>query len=120
MAKRKHHSMLDLAAGMAFAAPHVAITLACRWPILMSGRMPSAATRRELGRMVLEKAGAAVAGAVDAQQVALRFGANAVAGKLQPVDVAVAPAAIAVASLKPAFRKVRSNSKRLSRRRTRR
>jgi hypothetical protein len=120
MARTKRHSMFDLAAGMAFAAPHVAITLACRWPMLMGGRMPSAATRREMARMVLEKAGAAVAGAVDGQKVALRLSADALAGKLKPADMAVAPAAIALAGLKPAFRKVRSNSKRLSRRRTRR
>jgi hypothetical protein len=112
--------MFELAVGMAFAAPHVAITLACRWPMLISGRMPSAATRREMARMVLEKAGAAVAGALDGQQVALRISADALAGKLKPADMAVAPAAVAVASLKPALRRVRSNSKRLSRRRARR
>jgi hypothetical protein len=117
MARAKHFSMFDLAAGMAFAAPHVAITLAGRWPMLLSGRMPSAATRREMARMVLEKAGAAFAGALDAQTVALRLSADALAGKLKPADIAVAPAAIAAASLKPAFRKVRSNSKRLSRKR---
>jgi hypothetical protein len=117
MAKRHHHSMLDLAAGMAFAAPHVAITLAYRWPMLLSGRMPSMATRREMARMVLEKAGAAVAGAVDGQKLALRLSADALSGKLKPTDMAAAPAAVAIASLKPALRKVRSNSKRLSRRR---
>jgi hypothetical protein len=117
MARAKRHSVFDLAAGMAFAAPHAAITLACRWPMLMSGRMPSAAVRREMARMVLEKAGAAVAGAFDGQKAALRLSADALAGKLKPSDMAVAPATVAVASLKPAFRKVRSNSKRLSRRR---
>jgi len=105
---------------MAFAAPHVAITLACRWPMLMGGRVPSSATRREMARMVLEKAGAAVAGAVDGQKAALRLGADALAGKLKPADLAAAPAAIALASLKPAFSRVRSNSKRLSPRRTHR
>jgi hypothetical protein len=110
--------MFDLAAAMALAAPHVAITLAYRWPMLMSGRMPSVATRREMARMVLEKAGATVAGAVDGQKVAMRLGVDALTGKLKPADMAVAPAAIAAASLKPALRKVHSNSKRLSRRRT--
>jgi hypothetical protein len=112
--------MFELAAAMAFAAPHVAITLACRWPMLLTGRVPSATTRREMARMVLEKADAAVAGAVDGQRAALRLGADALAGKLKPVDMASAPAAIAIASLKPAFRRTRSNAKRLSRRRTRR
>jgi hypothetical protein len=120
MARKKRHSMFDLAAGMAFAAPHVAVTLACRWPMLLGGRMPSAATRREMARMVLEKAGAAVAGAFDGQKAALRLSADALAGKLKPTDMAAAPAEIAMASLKPAFRRVRSNSKRLGRKRTRR
>jgi hypothetical protein len=118
MARKKRHSMFDLAAGMAFAAPHVAVTLACRWPMLLGGRMPSAATRREMARMVLEKAGAA--GAFDGQKAALRLSADALAGKLKPTDMAAAPAEIAMASLKPAFRRVRSNSKRLGRKRTRR
>jgi len=82
--------------------------------------MPSAATRRELTRMITEKTSAAVAGALDAQKAALRLSAQALAGKLNPADIAGAPAAIAAASLEPAFRRVRSNSKRLSRRRARR
>ena len=109
--------MFQLAAGLALAAPHVAITLACRWPMLLCGPMPSAATRREMTRMVTEKAGAAVAGALDGQKLLLRLGAVALAGKLKPDDLASAPAAITAASLKPAFRRVRTNSKRLSRRR---
>jgi hypothetical protein len=117
MARAKTLSIFDLAAGMAFAAPHVAITLASRWPLLMAGRAPSAATRREMARMVLEKASAAVAGAAEGQKVALRLSADALAGKLKSTDMATAPATIAVASLKPALRTVRSNSKRLSRRR---
>ena len=117
MSKARHHSIFDLAAGLAFAAPHVAITLAYRWPMLLGGPMPSKATRREMGRMVMEKASAAVAGALDGHKVALRLGAEALGGKLRPADLAAAPAAIAAASLKPAFRRVRSNSKRLSRKR---
>jgi hypothetical protein len=120
MARTKHYSMAEFAAAMAFAAPHVAITLACRWPMLMAGGAPSSATRREMARMVLEKAGAAVAGALDGQKLALRLSADALAGKLKPSDMAVALPAIAAASLNPALRRVRSNSKRLSRRRSRR
>jgi hypothetical protein len=120
MTRNPRHSMLDLAAELAFASPHIAITLACRWPMLFCGPSPSAATRREMARMVTEKAGAAVAGALDGQRMAVRLGADALAGRLTPADLATAPAAIAVASLKPAFSKVRSNSKRLSRKRSRR
>jgi hypothetical protein len=117
MARKTHHSMFQLAAGLALAAPHVAITLACRWPMLLCGPAPSAKTRREMTRMVTEKTSAAVAGALDGQKLLLRMGADALAGKLKPADIAATPAALAAASLKPAFSRVRSNSKRLSRRR---
>jgi hypothetical protein len=85
--------------------------------MLFASRTPSAETRREMARMVLEKAGAAVSGAYDGQKAALDLTIDALSGKLRPAEFATAPATIAMASLRPAFHKVRSNAKRLSRRR---
>lgn len=61
--------------------------------------------------MVNEKARAATAGVLAAQTEAIKIAAAALAGKATPN----APSAIAAAALIPAFRAVRANAKRLSR-----
>jgi len=96
------------------AALHSSITLWYRLPMLAAA--PSAAQRAEIGRMVSEKAGAMIEGAVNAQAEAFRLGASIANGTWNPADAAHAPLAITAAALEPAFRRVRSNSRRLRRR----
>ena len=60
-----------------------------------------------------------IEGAWDAQVEALRIAGQAATGRLQLDDLAGAPADIAAAGLRPAFRRVKANSKRLHRRGTR-
>ena len=69
---------------------------------------------RELNRMVAEKASATVEGVLDANREFLRIGADTL---LRPFDYAAMTqnsASIADAALRPAFRRVKANSRRLS------
>jgi hypothetical protein len=115
MAKR--HSALGLAAGFGVAGLHTAITLWYRFPMLAAAFASNEKPRPELTRMVSEKAAALVEGAFDAQVEMVRLAGAAAAGRLHPIDLANAPAAIASAAMRPAFRRVRANSRRLHRRR---
>ena len=67
----------------------------------------------ELNRMVSEKAAAATAGIIAGQTEAVRIATSALAGKMTPH----AATAIAAAALKPAFRTVKANAKRLPKKR---
>lgn len=95
------------------AGMHTYMTLWYRLPMFASGTVPA-----EFGRMVSEKAAAAFEGAWDAQVEALRIAGRAATGRLQLEDLAEAPADIAAAGLRPAFRRVKANSRRLHRRRS--
>jgi len=64
--------------------------------------------------MVNEKAAAFVAGCAAANLELMRIGSAAALGQFGPLRDA--PATVARASLKPAFRKVKANAKRLNRR----
>ena len=88
------------------------ITLWWRWPILMAAGMPSKDTA-ELHRMVSEKARAVTRGLLAAQTEAMRITVAALNGEAT-LD---APGAIAAAALRPAFRTVRANARRLGRKR---
>ena len=66
--------------------------------------------------MINEKAAALIEGAIDAQVEAMRIAATAATGRMLPADLAAAPLMIAAAGLRPAFRRVRANSRRLRRR----
>ena len=70
---------------------------------------------RELTRMISEKTAAVFEGALASQVETMRLAGKAATGRLDPADFAGAPASIAAAGLAPAFRRVRANSKRLSR-----
>jgi hypothetical protein len=90
------------------------MTLWYRLPMLasfMSSRRPQA----EVGRMVSEKASALMEGMLDAQIEAMRIAGAAVTGRLDFSELAQAPAALAAAGLRPAFRCVKANSRRLHR-----
>jgi hypothetical protein len=110
MAKR--HKPFQLAADLTAAALDASITLWWRWPILLSAGLPSRDTA-ELKRMVSEKAAAASYGMVGAQAEIMRIAAKALKGK----KTQHASKAVAAAALKPAFRTVKANAKRLSKKR---
>jgi hypothetical protein len=65
--------------------------------------------------MVHEKIAAAIEGALNARNETFRLLMAAATGKLHFVEMPHAPAAIIKASLRPAFRTVQANSRRLSR-----
>jgi len=106
--RRRKTSLFATEVGL--AGMHTFMTLWYRLPMFASGAAPP-----ELGRMVSEKAAAAFEGALDAQAEMLRIAGQAATGKLQFADLAGAPADIAAAGLRPAFRRVKANSKRLHR-----
>jgi hypothetical protein len=106
MAKR--HTPFQFAADLTAAALDTSITLWWRWPILLSAGMPSR-DAAELNRMVSEKVAAAASGMVAAQTETTRIAAKALTDK----KTSYASTAVAAAALKPAFRTVKANAKRL-------
>lgn len=107
---------IDLAAGLGLASLHTGITLFYRLPMLAASFSESGRERhaRELNRMVSEKAGAAFDGVVDANKEFMRLAADAI---MRPFDLAAMTqnsASIVDAALRPAFRRVKANSRRLS------
>ncbi len=107
---RKRNASL-LATEVGLAGMHTFMTLWYRLPMFAAGTAPS-----EFGRMMSEKAAATFEGAWDAQVEALRIAGEAATGRLQLADLADAPADIVAAGLRPAFRRVKANSRRLHRR----
>jgi len=98
---------------------HTGITLGYRWPFLAAvatrGIGPHDAA--ELKRMISEKVDATAKGVVQAQTEALRITGKALAGKLKFSDAYSAPLAIVSATIMPALRTVKANSRRLAKRR---
>jgi hypothetical protein len=115
MPSRKRRSS-QLATEFGLAGMHTFMTLWYRLPMFAA---PNGKSHPEFGRMVSEKTAAMVEGAWDAQAEALRIAGAAATGRLAFSDLAGAPAHIAAAGLRPAFRTVKANSKRLHRRGTR-
>jgi L-amino acid N-acyltransferase YncA len=117
--RKKQHSAFALAANLGAAAMHTGITLGYRWPILAAvatrGMGPHDAA--ELKRMITEKVEATAKGVVQAQTEALRITGKALAGKLELSDAYGAPLAIVSATIMPALRTVKANSRRLAKRR---
>ena len=111
MPRSRKRKMSLSATEVGLAGLHTFMTLWYRLPMFAAGTAPS-----ELGRMVSEKAAAAFEGAWDAQVEALRIAGQAATGRLQLDELAGAPADIVAAGLRPAFRRVKANSKRLHRR----
>ena len=110
MARR--HTPLRLAADLNAAMLDTGITLWWRWPILMAAGLPTR-NAAELNRMVTEKAAAAVAGTIAAQNEAMRIALAAVLGRQTPH----AATAVVAAALRPGLRTVKANAKRLRRKR---
>jgi hypothetical protein len=113
---RRRSSSSRLAAEFGLAGIHTAMTLWYRLPMLTASYGIAGAGEPEFGRMIGEKTAAAIEGVWDAQVEAMRLMGDAMTGRLAFHDVARAPAQIAAAGLRPAFRRVKANSRRLRRR----
>jgi hypothetical protein len=115
---KKQHSAFSLATSLGVAAMHTGITLWYRLPIMAAITTNSIrpADAVELNRMVSEKVAATSQGILAAQAEILHLATAAMAGKLELSDTCRAPLAIATATLKPALRTVKANSRRLRKR----
>jgi hypothetical protein len=113
--RRSRGSFFDLAMDSAVAATATSMTLWHRLPMFGMASLAGTAERQsEAARMVDEKSAAFIEGCVAANIEAVRMLGAAAMGQFAPL--ANAPLAIASAGLKPAFRKVSRNAKRLNRR----
>jgi hypothetical protein len=113
--RRSRGSFFDLAMDGALAATSMSMTLWHRLPMFGFASLSSMAERQaEATRMVDEKAAAFIEGCIAANMEAVRMIGAAAMGQLPPLTNA--PLSIANAGLKPAFRKVDANAKRLNRR----
>jgi hypothetical protein len=109
----RRRSALDIFTSFGLAGFHTSVTLWYR--LSMMAAAPSPEQGAEIERMISEKATAMFEGGLSAQAEAMRLAGAAVSGRLQPSDFEIAPVSIAAAGLRPAFRLVRSNSRRLRR-----
>ena len=113
--RQSHGTPFDLAMDSAVAATSTAMTLWHRLPMFGFASMMTTAERHAEGaRMVDEKAAALIEGSLDAGMEAVRAWSAAAMGNFAPL--LNAPLAIANAGVRPAFRTVNANAKRLSRR----
>ena len=113
--RRSRGSFFDLAMDGALAATSISMTLWHRLPMFGFASLASAAERQaEATRMVDEKAAAFIKGCVAANMEAVRMIGAAAMGQIAPLTNA--PTSIASVGLRPAFRKVNANAKRLNRR----
>lgn len=112
--RKSRGTPFDLAMDSAVAATSTAMTLWHRLPLFGFASMMTTAERQAEGaRMVDEKAAALVEGALDAGMEAMRAWSAATMGNFE--QVFNAPFAITHAGLRPAFRTVNANAKRLNR-----
>jgi hypothetical protein len=111
----KKRNAADLAADMGMAGFHAGVTMWYRLPMMAAAFVTTGKSDDEMTRMVSEKFTAVIEGAFDAQLETMKFVAAAVTGRLELDDFAGAPVTIATAGLRPAFRAVKANSRRLHR-----
>jgi len=113
--RKSRGTPFDLAMDSAVAATSTAMTLWHRLPMFGFASMMTTAERQAEGaRMVDEKAAAVIEGSLDAGMEMLRAWSAATMGNFD--QIFNAPLAITNAGLKPAFRTVNANAKRLNRR----
>jgi hypothetical protein len=105
-----------LAAELGLAGLHTLTTLWYRLPAIAAGYASAGRLQPEYGKMMGEKAAAWLDGMWDAQVETVRIAGEAATGRLTFADMAAAPSRIAAAGLRPAFRRVKANSRRLRRR----
>lgn len=114
MAKRTRRALTNFAADSVLAGAAAAMTLWYRLPMLaFASLVPLAKRQAEATRMVDEKAAAMVEGALLANMEMVRIAGAAAMGR--PQDLGAASIAIAAAGMRPAFRTVRANARRLNR-----
>ena len=113
--RRSRTSFFDVAMDSAIAATSVSMTLWHRLPMFGFASLTGAAERQaEATRMVDEKSAAFIEGCIAANIEAVRMFSAAAMGQFAPL--ANAPLTMASAGLKPAFRTVNANARRLNRR----
>ena len=113
MPRRRKHTTAGFATELGLAGIHTFATLYYRLPMCAVAVASAGKPHAEFGRMTGEKAAAMFEGVWDAQIEALRLAGDAATGRLRLSDLAEAPSRIAAAGLRPAFRRVKANSKRL-------
>ena len=108
--------MLDLAGGLGLASLHTGITLYYRLPMLAASLSAPGKKQhaRELIRMMGEKVGAMIDGAFDANTEILRLSTDTIKHPFNLAAITRTSASIVDAALRPAFRRVKANSRRLS------
>jgi hypothetical protein len=110
--RKSRGSLIDLASESSAAAASTAMTLWHRLP--MFGMTSTAENRAEMTRMITEKSAAMAEGYVAANMEMLRVFSAAAMGQFAPLFNA--PVTLANAGLKPAFKTVNANARRLNRR----
>jgi hypothetical protein len=113
---KKSFSPFDLAGSLSLAGLHTGLTLWHRLPMMAVNLADASLHRPEMNRMVSEKIVAMMQGAFEAQMELIRLTSRVMTGSLGSKQIMEMPAAIAGAALRPAFRKVKANSRRLGRR----
>lgn len=117
MARRKRGDLMNFAVDAAFAGAAAATTLWYRLPMFAwTSVVPMAQRQAEAARMVDEKSAAIVEGALLANLELVRIAGAAVTGRMRPQDLGSVPLALAAAGMRPAFRTVHANARRLNRR----
>jgi hypothetical protein len=121
MARRYRSSSRGFPIDAVFAGAAAYVTVWHRLPLIaLSSLYEEAERRTEIGRMFDEKFAAMIDGAIRANLEAMRLGSLAATGRLNSQDLANAPVSIMAAGIRPSFRRVRGNARRLNRRALRR
>ena len=117
MNRRARRTIMNFAVASAAANADAAVTLFFRLPMFgFASLIPLAQRQAEAARMVDEKAAAFVEGALLANMEAVRVASGLLTGRMQPHEIGSASVAIAAAGMRPAFRRVRDNARRLAKR----
>lgn len=116
MKKSAHRTLTDFTTDAAFAGAATAMTLWYRLPMFGFTSLSSLTQRQaEAALMIDEKTAAIVEGTLMAGMEMMRLAGAVATGRMRPDELGTAHVAIAAAGLKPAFRTVRANAKRLNR-----
>ena len=116
MPKSARRTVTDFAVDSAFAGASTMMTLAFRLPMFgWTSLVPLAERQAEVARMFDEKAAAMVEGAIMANVEMMRLAGVAATGRMRADEFGAAATGIAAAGLRPAYRTVRANARRLHR-----
>jgi hypothetical protein len=116
MSKSAHRTATNFAMDSVMAGASTLMTLSFRLPMFAwTSLVPFAQRQAEMVRMVDEKAAAMVEGAVLANIELVRLAGVAASGRMRPDEVASAAVGLAAAGMRPAYKTVRANARRLHR-----